>query len=182
MTLQIVKLDPLKDKTLLNTICKYMFAEWGAHYVNFFDEISCPETLARYYVRHPETQTFIALDSERQLVGWYSFTQRGKLQWMSDVFVVPERRKQGIGALLVKNAQSRYDMIAIQVEEKMIPFYEKYGFKKGRLVVYKGMKGQDFPYYDMLYQNVEEVTSSWTMLIVLLCLIGLGIIAIIVVL
>lgn len=180
MSLQIVQLDPVKDRGLLDAATQHLFPEWWAHYLNFFDDITSPETLQDYYInQYPETIMFVVLDDNRSFVGCYTLINNGKIHWMCDVYVIPERRKQGVGGLIVKNAQSRVDKIVIQVEQHLVPFYEKYGFKQGQMFIFKGKKGQDFDYRYMLYNSEASDTSRITMVIVILCLIGLGLISIV---
>jgi GNAT superfamily N-acetyltransferase len=180
MSLEIVQIDPVKDRNLLETATQHLFPQWKAHYLNFFDDIKSPETLMNYYVKqYPETTMYIAVDENRSFVGCYTLINNGKIHWMCDVYVVPERRKQKVGELLVKNAQSRVEKIVIQVEQPLVAFYEKYGFKQGEMFIFKGKQGQDFHYRYMLYKSPTLDTSRITMIIVILCLIGLGLISIV---
>lgn len=181
MGIQVVQIDPGKDRAILEMMCEYMFDQWGSHYVNFFDEISSPSTLADYYNKNRNTRTFVFKNDNGEVIAWYSLTKYGKLDWLSDVFVIPDKRKQGLGGLIVKNAQQRCEKLGLQVDENMIPFYEKYGFKQGQLFIYNGKKGKDFYYRDMLFKH-EPDNSYWTMIIVIMCLIGLGLIAVIIIL
>ncbi len=90
-----------------------------------------------YFMTEIEPQgCFVAL-KDTNVVGFISSISLGKMGWIGNVIVIPKERKKGIGAALVKEALNHLHSkgvttIGLYAYRKVVPFYEKFGFKSSR--------------------------------------------------
>lgn len=185
MTFKVIHVNPYENEILFRHICKHLFAYWRVHYVNLFDDVTNVDELIEYYKSHYMIKTFAVIDTDintkdqrEQFVGCYSTLEKDNVCWLTDVYVIVSKRKMGVGKLIVMDVQSKHDVIALHAQQHLVPYYESFGFRVNHHHETVGKYGEVFRYYDMIYTKPSESTK-WTMYVIILTLIGLGLVSII---
>lgn len=173
MSVTIVQLDIEHEKELLHYICKYLFKEWGDNYINRYSVNNVSE-LVKFYEKTPQLALFVALDDDGNFRGCYSMAKKGDLYWLSDMYVVPKYRKQGVGKMLVNHALKDNTKVALYTTEATISYYELFGFERGMKFQGTDLKGDTFEFFSMLYKPTSQGYDH-SLVISILALIGLGI-------
>lgn len=178
MKVTIIELNKNQHSDLLAHVCNHLFIQWKKHYMNLFG-IYSPKELVKFYHDTPPLIMYVALTHDGKFVGCYSMTKKGSLYWLTDMFVVPEFRNQGMGRMLVDHAIKDCNNVALHAQADVVPFYEKQGFQLGLKYERKGSHGGTFEYYNMLYNKTYDIALP---LICVLITIGMGLFGIVVLL
>jgi GNAT superfamily N-acetyltransferase len=159
MIITIIKVD---DPELLDHICIHLFKEWKAIYTNIWN-IHSPTELTKLYSGSHQTTLMAALDDNGKFLGCYSYTRKGNIKWIGDVYVVPQERSKGYGRMIMENAMANEPMVALKCEPHLVSYYKKLGFVCGLMYEMKNNDtGFKLEYFHMLYDESqkEEIKSN----------------------
>lgn len=145
----MVRIDPVNEKVVMDIICRHLFKEWGENYIYRYNVKNTVE-LREFYRKYP-IEMYAALSNDGTFRGCYSYSKKGALYWLSDMYVVPMCRGQGIGKLMVDHALRGGGQVALYSLPGTVPYYEMFGFKLGSKRIGTDLRGQTFEFYPMLY-------------------------------
>lgn len=172
----IIELNRDVHGDLLKHVCAHLFVQWKRHYNNLFG-IHDVQGLVKFYHQNPQLVMYVALQDDGTFVGCYSITKKGSLYWLTDMYVVPQHRKKGLGRMLVEHATKDCNNVALNTQEENVAFYERQGFIRGLQYQQRGATGETFEYYHMYYKKEPRFDAS-IIVIAILITIALGIVVI----
>jgi GNAT superfamily N-acetyltransferase len=81
-------------------------------------------------------ETFVA-DAGGRAVAWASLIPKGEVCWLDDLWVDPDRMRQGLGSRLFRHAAERAaalgaERLEWEAEPNAVPFYERMGGRYAR--------------------------------------------------
>lgn len=102
-------------------------------YVSFAPLIHSDEAIHRWMqdVLLPNTQVWVVEDND-VLVGMMAIAEKQSVNWIEQLYVLPQATGQGIGSLLIAKAKSLNRSIRLRTFQENINarrFYERHGFK-----------------------------------------------------
>lgn len=142
------RVDRVRDAALLDLMCDHLFREFE-HVLTAHLDVASPAELSLIFRRAPERMLFVAARRGR-FVGCCGVTRAGDTHWVSDVYVVPEERRRGVGSALVRHATHGRARVALHAEADKVAFYEALGFRRGDTLVSTGKDGSTWERYEML--------------------------------
>jgi GNAT superfamily N-acetyltransferase len=111
--------SPLFDQAI-----SFWYTEWKES----FDVKNLSE-LKEYYMKKENIDCYGYVEQDK-LLATYSFMLHNGRSYLCDVYVVPEKRREGIGSIMVSNAIERSGDVPLYIyaERNKVPWYTKRGF------------------------------------------------------
>lgn len=124
-----------KDSPEFQQALEYWYQEWKVS----FDAsgVKNLEDLKAYYMDKNNITCYGYKDDVGTLIGTYSLMLQGTSLYICDIYVIPSRRKEGIGSKMVKDAidkayEGGYQAVYLYSARSNVSWYAKRGFEEIR--------------------------------------------------
>lgn len=113
-----------------------LHTQLSPHFKQYYQNLSFTKRTEKL-IKKKQLKIFVASESD-SIIGYCIASAKADFGKINSLFVLPEFRNKAIGHELMETALKwlqkqkciYVDLIVIEGNEKVIPFYEKYGFKK----------------------------------------------------
>jgi len=120
-----------------------LHTQLSPHFKQYYQNLSFTKRTEKL-IRKKKLKIFVASESD-SIIGYCIASVKADIGKINSLFVLPEFRNKTIGHELMETALKwlqkqkciYVDLIVIEGNEKVIPFYEKYGFKKRATIMRK---------------------------------------------
>lgn len=159
MTITIIKVELNKDRELLRHVCRMLYKD--PKFRQDYDKNNMSLlSLINYYQKKHEIQLYAAFDNNSVFIGCYSKIIKNNIPYIYDLYVIPSKRKSGIGKLLLLDASKNEIEVRLLCYIDMIEYYESNGFIIIDKYFINYLNGESRQVYEMAKLDINRLNEE----------------------